>query len=196
MKIESPYKRLFISRTRFKLIQIFFYHPREFYYVRQLVRLTGEEINSVRRELQNLKLAGVICSENRANKLYYWANPISPLFLDLLTFANKTVGLGLAAASRSNRPSGLKMLLYSYQFASDNSDPDNVDLIMIGDLSPKDTESLIRDEQERRGREINYMLMPKSEYSLRRQKRDPFIVDFFLNRPLLIIGTPKDLLSS
>ncbi len=194
MKIQNNLKRLFVSRTRLKLIQIFFYHPQNFSYVRQLVRLTGEEINSIRRELFNLKSAGVILSESRANKLYYWANPDSPFFLELLTLANQTVGLGLALYDRRDQLLGLKSLLYSQRFAAGGPAVSNsVDLILIGDIAPREIEPLIKDEEQRRGREINYMLMPRSEYKLRRQKRDPFIVDFFLDHPLLIIGTPKDI---
>lgn len=197
MKIQSNLRRLFVSRTRFKLLQIFYYQPQNFYYVRQLVRLTGEEINSVRRELANLKSATIILSESRANKLYYWANPDSVFFTELLTLANQTIGLGLDLYHHRDQFSDLKILLFSYAFALGSPvTPNHVDLIIIGDIQPKIIEPLIKAEELRRHREINYMLMPKSEYKLRRQKRDPFIVDFFLDRPLLIIGSSKDLIAA
>lgn len=194
MKIQSNLKRLLVSRTRFKLIQIFFYSPQNFFYVRQLVRLTGEEINSVRRELSNLKSAGILFSESRANKLYYWANSDSPLFVELLTFANKTVGLGQNILEKIDKFPQLKLLFYCYRFAVGSSvDSNAVDIVFVGDLLPREIEAQIADEQQRRGREINYMIMSKSEYRLRRQKRDPFIVDFFLDYPLLIIGSVKNI---
>jgi len=62
MKIQTSLKRIFTSQTRLKLINILFYQPEEIFYVRQLVRLTGEEINSVRRELGNLQKSGLIDS--------------------------------------------------------------------------------------------------------------------------------------
>ncbi|KKU20126.1 MAG: Transcriptional regulator, partial [Candidatus Saccharibacteria bacterium GW2011_GWA2_46_10] len=55
MKVETSLKTILTSKTRCKLINIFFTRPRELYFVRQLVRLCGEEINSVRRELSSLK---------------------------------------------------------------------------------------------------------------------------------------------
>ena len=42
---------LMVSKVRVKLLQIFLSQPKEMFYVRQLVRATGEEINAVRREL-------------------------------------------------------------------------------------------------------------------------------------------------
>jgi len=51
---------LFISKVRVKLLQIFFDDPNELYYVRQLVRKAGEEINAVRRELNHLEQPGLL----------------------------------------------------------------------------------------------------------------------------------------
>ena len=90
MKIQTSLKRIFISQTRLKLINIFFYKPEEIFYVRQLVRLADEEINSVRRELDNLQKSGLINSERRGNRLYYWADKQSPLFTNLVIIANQS----------------------------------------------------------------------------------------------------------
>ena len=84
MKIQTSLKQLLVSQTRLKLITILFANPKEIYYVRQLVRLVEEEINSVRRELDNLKKAGIVESEWRGNRLYYWADKQSSLFFNLL----------------------------------------------------------------------------------------------------------------
>ena len=65
-------KDLFVSKVRVKLIQIFLNKPQEMFYVRQLVRLSEEEINAVRRELARLEVRGMVKSEPRANRLYYF----------------------------------------------------------------------------------------------------------------------------
>lgn len=196
MKTQNNLKRLLTSRTRLKLIEHLFYFPQNYYYVRQLVRLTEEEINSVRRELANLKSAGILCSESRTNKLYYWANPDSPFFVDLLQLANKISGLGESLGPK-DKSSDLKLLFYSRRFAlGEPPGSEAIDLIIVGDLPLKAVEGPVKEEEQRRGREINYMLMSRSEFQLRRQKRDPFIIDFFLAYPLLILGNPKEILHS
>src|SRR5574344_1602885 len=101
MKIQTSLKYLFVSQTRLKLINVLFYSPQEIFYVRQLVRLVDEEINSVRRELDNLKKAGLINFEWRGNRLYYWANQNSPLFTNLITIANQNSGLGLKLQTKN-----------------------------------------------------------------------------------------------
>lgn len=195
MKIASSLKHLFVSTTRQKLINIFFGSPQQLFYVRELVRLSDEEINSVRRELENLKNGGILESEARSNRLFYYLNPRSPLFTTLLVLSNKTSGLAYDLINDKDKIGRLKILLYSYQFMVDKqTNKDNIDLIVVGDVSLKEIESLVQREQERRHREINYMVMDKNELQLRKRKRDPFLVDFFLNCPQLIIGNPQDLI--
>lgn len=194
MKVQASLKRLFVSQTRLKLIGIFFYYPNELYYVRQLVRLTGEEINSVRRELENLKKAGIIDSEWRGNRLYYWANKQNQLFSELVSIAHKNTGLGCDMANSKESIGQVKLLIYSYNFAvwADGSE-DDIDFIIVGDVNLKNLEPIIKKEEERRGRELNYMIMDKNELQLRKQKRDQFIVDFFLDCPIVIIGSPQEI---
>ena len=196
MKIQTSLKHLFVSQTRLKLINILFYNPQEIYYVRQLVRLTDEEINSVRRELANLQKSGVISSEWRGNRLYYWADKQSSLFFNLLTIANQSSGLGLKLQNKNETLGTIKLVFYSNKFITgDKRTPDDIDLVIVGDVSLREIDSFIKQEQEVRGHEINYMVMGKGEFRLRRQKRDQFIVDFFLGNPIVIIGNQSEISS-
>jgi len=196
MKVRNSLNHLFISRTRLKLIDIFFSSPKEIFYVRQLVRLSEEEINSVRRELENLKSAGIVLSEWRGNRLFYWANNISPLYLDLLIIAAKNSGLGRNLLDRSSKSGSVKLLLYSYKFISgEEKKPDEINLIVVGDIPMREIEEYIKTEESSRRQEINYMVMSKSEFQMRKQKRDPFLIDFFLNCPIIIIGSSQDIVN-
>lgn len=196
MKVQTSLKHLFVSQTRLKLINILFYSPQEIYYVRQLVRLVEEEINSVRRELANLLKAGVVNFETRGNRLYYWADKQSPLFFNLLTIANQSSGLGLKLQNKNETLGTIKLVFYSNKFITgDKRTPDDIDLIIVGDVSLREIDAFIKQEQEIRGHEINYMVMGKGEFRLRRQKRDQFIVDFFLGNPIAIIGNQSEISS-
>ncbi len=194
MKIQTSLKHLFISQTRIKLINVLFYSPNEIFYVRQIVRLIDEEINSVRRELDNLKKSGIISSEWRGNRLYYWADKQSPLFSDLLLIANQTSGLGLKLQNKNETLGNIKLVFYNYKFMSgEKKDNDSIDLVIVGDVSLREIESYIKQEESIRGHEINYMVMGKGEFKLRRQKHDQFIVDFFLGAPVAIIGSCQEI---
>ncbi|MBP9813417.1 transcriptional regulator [Candidatus Saccharibacteria bacterium] len=67
-------EQLFGSKTRVKLLQLFYKNPNRSFYVREITRKIDEQINSVRRELANLLSIGIITSDNSDNKLYYEVN--------------------------------------------------------------------------------------------------------------------------
>src|ERR1700689_5193482 len=67
-------EQLFGSKTRVKLLQLFYSNPNRSFFVREITRKIDEQINSVRRELSNLLNIGIITSETNNNRLYYEVN--------------------------------------------------------------------------------------------------------------------------
>src|SRR5579863_3794300 len=67
-------EQLFGSKTRVKLLKLFYGNPNRAFYVREITRKINEQINSVRRELSNLLNVGIITSDTTNNKLYYEVN--------------------------------------------------------------------------------------------------------------------------
>ena len=70
----TPLEKLFGSKTRAKLLKLFFENADKSFYVREITRVIEEQINSVRRELLNLESIGVVKNETYDNKVYYSAN--------------------------------------------------------------------------------------------------------------------------
>jgi hypothetical protein len=195
MKVSHSLSHLLTSQTRLKLINIFFYSPGSLYYVRELVRKTGEEINSVRRELSNLEKHAFISKEVRGNRLYYWSNSSHYLYYDLIILAHQHSGLGSIIQENRQKIGKIKYLFYSQEFLTHPTDSShNIDLIVVGDISLKIINEYIKNEESTIGREINYMVMSLEELRLRLSKRDPSMVDFFLSYPALIIGQPDNIL--
>lgn len=60
--------KLFGSNSRVKLLKIFLLHPANKYYIRQLARELKLQINSVRRELENLEEFGLLMSSLGINE--------------------------------------------------------------------------------------------------------------------------------
>jgi hypothetical protein len=48
-------KSLFTSSVRVKLFKHFFLHPNDEFFIRQLTRDLNEQVNAIRRELENWK---------------------------------------------------------------------------------------------------------------------------------------------
>ena len=94
-------KALFSSQTRVKLLSTFLLHPEEEYYIRELTRLLHEQINSIRRELENLRRIGLVKARHRNRKKYYRVDPEFPLYQELRNIFSKEIQaespVGLAA---------------------------------------------------------------------------------------------------
>src|SRR3954463_10186195 len=71
---DEVIEQLFGSKTRVKLLQLFYSNPNRSFYVREITRKIDEQINSVRRELSNLLSIGIITSDATQNRLYYEVN--------------------------------------------------------------------------------------------------------------------------
>src|SRR3972149_1759426 len=95
-------KDLFISKTRFKLLEIFLSDSTQMYHVRDLVRKTAEEINAVRRELARMESLNMVKKEPRGNLLYYWFRQDYVFYHDLLSLVSKSTGLGLAKEKKKS----------------------------------------------------------------------------------------------
>ncbi|PIR13931.1 hypothetical protein COV49_00580 [Candidatus Falkowbacteria bacterium CG11_big_fil_rev_8_21_14_0_20_39_10] len=60
--------KLFGSRARVKILKLFLLHPDKKYYIRQLARDLKLQVNSVRRELENLEEFGLLVSNISAEE--------------------------------------------------------------------------------------------------------------------------------
>jgi hypothetical protein len=71
----------------------------------------------------------------------------------------------------------------------------NVDLIVIGTVVLPELAQLIRSEEAKRDREINYTVMTEDEYVFRKKRRDPFILNVLQGPRVMIIGDEAELVS-
>jgi hypothetical protein len=93
-------EQLFGSKTRVKLLQLFFANPNRNFYVREITRKIDEQINSVRRELANLLSIGIIVSEDTNNKLFYEVNQNYEFYAPLSAiFGGQSGAFGMAGGS-------------------------------------------------------------------------------------------------
>ena len=186
---------IIVSKVRVKLLVIFFSNPAELYHVRELVRRTGEEINAVRRELQNLESAGLLRKEPRGNRLYYWINSNYPFYQELAQMVSKQSGLGEQIIKNKNRIGKIAFCVFSGKFVRQMArKEDEVDILVVGNVIMVELSSLIKAEEERRGREINYTVMTGEEFDFRKKRRDPFLLGILNNSRVMIIGDEEELL--
>lgn len=186
-----------ISKTRVKLFEIFYGAPKSMHHVRELVRLIGEEINAVRRELTKMEEAGMLKREPRGNRVYYTLRPEYPFYQEILELVAKTTGLGGAIRKNKEKLGKVSYVMFSGRFVRwfPRKAEDEVDVLLIGDIVLPEIVSLIRDEQKRRGQEINYTPMTKEEFEFRKKRRDPFLLSVLSESRVMIVGDEESFVS-
>ncbi len=97
-------EKLFTSKTRVKLLNLFLLNPETELYVREIARKTNENTNAIRRELQNLEDIGLLLSEKKGNLKYYSINKKMPLYIELKNIILKTGGVGRILSEEGSLP--------------------------------------------------------------------------------------------
>lgn len=185
------------SKVRIKILELFFSNLKELYHVRGIVRETGEEINAVRRELTKFEKDGLLRKEPRGNRIYYFVRPEHPFFGDLISMVAKTTGLGKALIEGKSKIGKVSVIMFSGRFVrmKDRKRDDDVDILIVGEVVLPELASIIRVEESKRAREINYTVMSREEFDFRKRRRDPFLGGILAGGRVMIIGDEEDLVS-
>ena len=176
---NSPTEKLFGSKTRAKLLQLFFENPEKSFYVREMTRVIDEQINSVRRELLNLESIGIIKNETFDNKVYYSANSKHPYTRPLVDIFSKKIDTSRDKDIKETtweeycRPvkNYLKGLIVTNRLPGQ----EGIDLLIIGNDRTKKLTHWAELIEKKQGKPINYVIMCPDDFSYRKSVRDRFV---------------------
>jgi len=162
---------LFISRVRVKLLRLFLSTDEALLHVREIVRRTSEEINAVRRELSHLEKKGIMSKEHRANRLFYSLRKDYSIYYDLLELIVKTTGMGGEIIKNKPKLGKVKFAMIAGKFARNlKKNANEVDLLLVGKVVLPEINQIVRAEEVRREKEINYTVMPEEEFTFRKRR--------------------------
>ncbi|MBQ9029277.1 transcriptional regulator [Candidatus Saccharibacteria bacterium] len=174
-------EKLFGSKTRTKLLNLFFSNSTQSYYVREITRVIDEQINSVRRELLNLDSVGIIKNETFDNKVYYSANmkhPYSKPLVELFTVkvdTSKEHDIHRASWDEYVKP--VKNYLRALVVTNRAPGEEGVDLFIVGNDKTKKLSHWAEVVEKKQGKPLNYMIMSEDDYSYRKSVKDRFIFE-------------------
>lgn len=201
-------EQLFGSKTRVKLLQLFYTNPNRSFYVREITRKVEEQINSVRRELANLLSIGIITSDANNNRLYYEVNqayeyyaPLAQIFGGAapVVVPQKTDGAAKTtkkktdvtpehALAKSLRLTGkVDLALLTGQFTRDDSS--GVDILIVGDVNQSKISRFMTDLEKAENKELRYAVLPLDNYQYRLQINDRFINQVLEAKKQVIINS-------
>ena len=180
---STPVEKLFGSKTRAKLLGLFFANPSKSFYIREMTRVIDEQINSVRRELSNLESIGVIKNESFDNKVYYSANSKHPYCHPLTEIFSKKIDMARDHDIKEStweeycRP--VKNYLSGLVVVNRLPGQDGLDLLIIGNDKTKKLTHWAEVIEKKQGKMINYAILSPEDFSYRRSVKDRFVEDVF-----------------
>lgn len=185
---------LLISKVRVKVLELFLANPEGIYHVRDIVRRVAEEINAVRRELARLEKTGLLISQWRANRRYYAVKKDYIFYFELLSMINKSVGLGGAIIKNKAKIGKIRYAMLSGSFVRGKPYTQNdVDLFVVGNIVLPELGAIVREEEARRDREINFTPMTEEEFAFRKSRRDPFVMGILAKPRVMLIGDEEEM---
>lgn len=181
-------EHIFGSKTRLKLLKIFFRKPSDSFFVRELTRLLDVQINAIRRELELLVRSTLIkeaankSEENKSGvtlRKYYTLNKESILYLEMHALLVKDQSLGEVKFTDElvEKAGDVKLLILGGQFTGSKSVP--TDMLLVGNIKEKTVSRLISKYEKEFGFEIRYTIFSEKEFGERRHVMDKFLFSIF-----------------
>lgn len=184
---------LFISEVRVKILKLFFAQGApEFFHIRDLTRRVGTEINAVRRELLRLTKSGLLRREPRGNRVYFRLRREYLFFDELLSMAAKETGFSGRLIENLSLLGNAKIIFVSRLFYLGRiSKPTEIDLFLLGKIDLNVLGKIIKEEEGRLGREVNYTVFTEEEFEFRKKRKDVFVASLLVEPRLVIHGNEE-----
>lgn len=180
------------SRVRAEYLKIFFgIHSNEFH-LREIERISGFAIGTVRQEAKKLEQLELIIKRVDGNRTYYRANRNHPLFLALHNLVLQTSGLvDVFKESLIDERIRFAFIFGSLAKGTENSESD-IDLFVIGNLGLRDLSKLIKNPANILKREINPHVMSITEFQKRIIENEHFVSNVINSPKLMIFGNENE----
>lgn len=183
-------EHLFGSKTRLKLLKVFFRKPDTLFYVRELTRILEVQINAIRRELDLLVQSGMVKEMENNDKSqdeisgahlrkYYALNKESILYEEMRALLTKAqmIGEQQFVSEILEKAGDIKLFIVTGHFTGDKKAP--IDIMLVGDIKEITFSKIIKKYEKEFGFDVRYTLMTESEFADRRHVMDKFLFSIF-----------------
>lgn len=185
------------SKTRLKLLQLFYRSPDRAFFMRELSRLVEVQLNAVRRELANLEKLGIVSQvqpgTSRIEELgterskYYKLNTGFLLYSELkdILFKSQELEEQVLVEDLKKKGGKIKFLLLTGLFTGDTEV--DTDILIVGQVKITVIARLIKDFEQLFGKPIRYTIMDDKEFTDRHEIGDRFLYGVFESKNMIVV---------
>jgi DNA-binding transcriptional regulator YhcF (GntR family) len=195
-------EQLFGSKTRVKLLELFFQYPNRAFYVREMARTINGQLNAIRRELSNLEKIGLVKTTpsegiiindpikaiNSSRSKYYKLQKDCLIYFELKALLLKAQVLRERdlVEKLSQKAGKLKLLILAGIFTA--TEETVTDVFLVGDVKPLVVAKLIDEFEKKMGKAIRYTIMTEKEYNERKEIGDKFLYGILESKHVVIVN--------
>lgn len=182
------------SKTRLKLLGLFYTRDNTGFYTRQLQNMLNvRSVGTLHRELSQLENAGLIKSYRQANIRFFKADDANPLFDEIKSIISKTLGAEVKIRSALETIDGIEIAFIYGSYAKGEEKPtSDIDIFLIGTIDISILNAALSKLEKHFKREINYSAFTRAEFKKEIKKKG--FIQRVINAPkIFIIGSENEL---
>ncbi len=182
------------SKIRREIFNLYFTNPERKFYLRELERILNFPVANIRRELVKLEKIGLFLSEKKGNLKFYFLNSSYPLFFEIKNIITKTSGIPALIKDALEYLKNIKVAFIYGSFAKgEEKSTSDIDLFIIGKPDEIELIKKLNQIEKKIQREINYTIYSKKSFKMKKQEKDPFILDVIKSPKIFLIGNENEL---
>jgi predicted nucleotidyltransferase len=184
------------TETQQQVLSILYGRPHQSFYMKQILRLTGMGVHTIKRELDRMVKVGILTLTKIGNQHHFQANSECPIYHELLAIVRKTFGI-TAVLKTALKPIDEKVKIAfvygSVAKAEDGADSD-IDLMLAGyELAYAEVMERLSEAEELLGRPINPTIYDTDQLGVKLKKGNSFLKRVMDQPKLWIKGEENDI---
>ena len=195
MSTHNGLADLLFGRTRGAIMALLYGHADQSFYTRQIAREVEASVGAVQRELENLSKVGLIIRSSMGSQVFYQANRDAPIFREMQTLVNKTVGIFSVLRSAlhplANRVS--VAFVYGSLAREEETAKSDVDLMVVGKATLNEILSRLSTVEKSIGRPINPTVYSVAEFKSKLANGNHFLTAVLKGQKAFLLGDEDEL---
>jgi predicted nucleotidyltransferase len=184
------------STVQQRVLAYIFGQPERSFFATELIKLAGGGSGAVQRELIRLEESGLVSVTRVGTQKHYQANPQSPIFTELCSIAQKTVGLAepLRTALKPLQKRICAAFVYGSVAKKRDTAASDIDIMVISSsLTYADLFTALEDASQRLGRKVNPTVYSPREIGKRVKQGNAFVSRVLAQPKIWLLGGENDI---
>jgi predicted nucleotidyltransferase len=179
------------KKNQMEVLRLLVSQPGRGFFFSEIGEAIGKRPGVFQRGINALERDGFVISLKRGNQRVFQVNANNPIFADLKSIIEKTVGAETLLRDTCNNHTDIITALIYGSYARDAMRPDSdIDLLVV--VADNETEnSLIKELaaiEKKIQRTINYKAYTKPDFQAKKRKGDPFLKEILGQKFILVKG--------